>query len=114
MSLPARAMAIADVFEALISIDRPYKSPKKLSETMRIIGFMKKDNHLDPDIVDIFVRSGLYRELADRFVPQELIDDVDEQWILDIKPKPFDLPINRTIPSGFLERFSPLATDPAS
>ena len=49
MSVPARLMAIADVFEALTAQDRPYKKGKTLSESMRIMGFMKKDNHLDPD-----------------------------------------------------------------
>jgi len=92
MSVPARLMAIADVFEALTAQDRPYKKGKTLSESMRIMGFMKKDNHLDPDLFDLFVRSGVYREYADRYLPDELIDEVDEEALLSIEPKPFDLP----------------------
>jgi response regulator RpfG family c-di-GMP phosphodiesterase len=87
MSLPARMMAIADVFEALTASDRPYKPAKKLSETMFIIGKMKEDNHLDPDLVDFFVTSGVYRKFAERHLTKELIDAVDEQKILGIKPK---------------------------
>ncbi len=92
MSIPARIMAIADVFEALTAQDRPYKPGKTLSESMRIMGFMKRDNHLDPDLFDLFVRSGIYRDYGQRFLPPELIDDVDEAALLSIEPKPFELP----------------------
>ena len=92
MSIPARIMAIADVFEALTAQDRPYKKGKTLSETMRIMGFMKQDNHLDPHLLDIFVKSGVYRDYAERYLPEELIDEVDEAAILAIEPKPFELP----------------------
>ena len=90
MSIPARIMAIADVFEALTAQDRPYKPGKTLSESMRIMGFMKRDNHLDPDLFDLFVRSRVYRQYGERFLPPELIDDVDEAALLAIEPKPFE------------------------
>jgi len=92
MSVPARVLAIADVFEALTATDRPYKPGKKLSETMRIMANMKRDNHLDPDLLDHFVKSGIYRRYAERFLSIELIDAVDEAGILNTKPKPFVLP----------------------
>lgn len=92
MSIPARVLAIADVFEALTATDRPYKSGKKLSETMQIMGFMKRDNHLDPEVFDHFVRSGVYRQYAARYLSPDLIDTVDEAALLAISPKPFELP----------------------
>ncbi|HKO91255.1 MAG TPA: HD domain-containing phosphohydrolase, partial [Polyangiaceae bacterium] len=92
MSVPARVLAIADVFEALTATDRPYKPGKKLSEAMQIMGAMKRDNHLDPDLLDHFVRSGVYRRYAERYLGAELIDDVDEAALLAIRPKPFELP----------------------
>ncbi|HVZ36035.1 MAG TPA: HD domain-containing phosphohydrolase, partial [Polyangiaceae bacterium] len=92
MSIPARVLAIADVFEALTATDRPYKPGKKLSEAMQIMGAMKRDNHLDPDLLDHFVSSGVYRRYAERYLGPELIDDVDEAALLAIVPKPFDLP----------------------
>lgn len=92
MSIPARIMAIADVFEALTAADRPYKKAKKLSEAMNIMGKMKEFNHLDPDLFDHFVKSGIYRAYAERFLSAEHIDDVDEEALLVAKPKPFDLP----------------------
>jgi len=57
--LQARILAVADVFEALTAADRPYSHGKKLSEAMRIIGFMVKDKHLDEDLCELLVRSGL-------------------------------------------------------
>ena len=92
MSIPARVLAIADVFEALTATDRPYKPGKKLSETMRIMGAMKRENHLDPALLDHFVSSGVYRRYAERYLSPDLIDEVDEASILNIEPKPFELP----------------------
>jgi len=92
MSIPARLLAIADVFEALTSLDRPYKKPKKLSEAMRIMGFMKKDGHLDAELMDLFVREGVYLDYAHRYMPAELIDEVDEQALLAIEVQDIDLP----------------------
>lgn len=108
MSVPARIMAIADVFEALTAQDRPYKKGKTLSESMRIMGFMKRDNHLDPELLDLFVTSGVYKEYGRRYLPPSLIDEVDEEAILAIEPKSFDLPPapeREERRSGFLPRY---------
>lgn len=91
MSIPARMMAIADIFEALTAVDRPYKKPKKLSEAMAIIGQFKKNNHLDPNVVDFFVTSKTYRKFAEMFLDQSQIDDVDEAAILAIRPDPMQM-----------------------
>ena len=77
MSPVARMMAIADVFEALTATDRPYKKGKTLSEAIKIMSFMKKDKHIDPDLFDLFLRSGVYRHYAERFMRREQIDEVD-------------------------------------
>ena len=77
MSLPARMMAIADIFEALTASDRPYKKPKRLSEAVRIMGFMRKDRHIDPDLFALFLESGVYRAYAERFLAPDQIDEVD-------------------------------------
>jgi HD-GYP domain-containing protein (c-di-GMP phosphodiesterase class II)/HAMP domain-containing protein len=79
MSWPARMMAIADIFEALTAVDRPYKKGKTLSEAIKIMGFMKKDQHIDPELFALFLRSGVYREYAERYMPKELVDEVDVQ-----------------------------------
>jgi len=110
MSIPARIMAIADVFEALTAQDRPYKKAKKLSETMRIMGAMKRDNHLDPDLFDLFIASGVYRDYGKRYLPAALIDDVDEAALLAIRPKPFAMPdadVRRARFRQFLPEYRP-------
>jgi len=81
LSIPARMMGIADIFEALTSSDRPYKKGKKLSECLRILGFMKQDGHVDPDIFDVFVKEKVYQRYADEFLPKEQIDEIDESKI---------------------------------
>jgi hypothetical protein len=88
----ARVMAIADVFEALTAQDRPYKSTKTLSEAMGIMAMMKRDNHLDPQLFDHFVTSGVYRDYAERYMPDALMDEVDEAALLAVEPEPFELP----------------------
>jgi len=77
MSIPARIMAIADIFEALTAADRPYKDAKKISECLRIMGFMKKDNHIDPDLFDVFIKEKVYQEYALKFLKPEQLDDID-------------------------------------
>jgi HD-GYP domain-containing protein (c-di-GMP phosphodiesterase class II) len=75
MSIPARVMAIADIFEALTAADRPYKPPKTLSESLKIMNFMVKDNHIDPDLYKLFIESGVYREYARQFLKPEQLDE---------------------------------------
>jgi HD-GYP domain-containing protein (c-di-GMP phosphodiesterase class II) len=77
MSPVARMMAIADIFEALTAGDRPYKKAKTLSEAIKIMSFMRKDNHVDPELFDLFLTSGVYREYGERFLAREQLDAVD-------------------------------------
>lgn len=73
----ARMMAIADIFEALTASDRPYKKAKTLSEAIKIMGYMKKDNHIDPDLFELFLTSGVYRQYGEQYLQPEQIDEVD-------------------------------------
>ena len=86
MSVPARVMGIADIFEALTSKDRPYKKAKTLSESLAILGRMKVDNHIDPELFDIFIREGIYLRYAQQFLEPEQIDDVDLTLIPGYQP----------------------------
>ncbi|MFH0263238.1 HD domain-containing phosphohydrolase [Vibrio barjaei] len=82
MPLTARVMALADVFEALTSADRPYKEPKTLSESIKIMSFMVKDQHLDAELFKLFLTSGVYQTFAMEFLNPEQIDEVDiEQYL---------------------------------
>ncbi len=77
MSIPARIMAIADIFEALTAKDRPYKKAKTLSESLKILGKMKLDGHIDPDLFDIFVREKVYLRYAQQYLDPEQVDEID-------------------------------------
>ena len=77
MSVQARVMGIADVFEALTASDRPYKSAKTLSESLQILGRMKVDQHVDPDLFDVFLRERVYLDYARRFLAPRQIDRID-------------------------------------
>jgi len=75
--LPARILAVADIFEALTAADRPYKFGKLMSESMRIMEFMVKDNHLDSELCDLIVESGLAVDYARQYIAERQQDDFD-------------------------------------
>jgi len=77
MPLQARMMGIADIFEALTAGDRPYKKAMSLSTALSILGNMKLDNHIDPDLFDVFIREKIYQQYAERFLKPEQMDVVD-------------------------------------
>jgi HD-GYP domain-containing protein (c-di-GMP phosphodiesterase class II) len=81
MSVQARVMGIADIFEALTAKDRPYKKGKTLSESLNILGKFKLNGHIDPDLFDIFIRRRVYAKYAEQFLDPEQIDPVDEAKI---------------------------------
>jgi HD-GYP domain-containing protein (c-di-GMP phosphodiesterase class II) len=85
MSLPARMMAIADIFEALTAADRPYKKPKTLSEALKIMSFMVKDQHVDPDLWELFLTSGVWKHYAEKALRPDQIDEVDISKYLPAK-----------------------------
>ena len=87
MSVPARIMAIADIFEALTACDRPYKKAKSLSEALKIMSFMVKDKHIDPDLWELFLTTGIWKRYAGQFLKPEQIDAVDIDALLGRGPK---------------------------
>jgi HD-GYP domain-containing protein (c-di-GMP phosphodiesterase class II) len=86
MSVQARIMGIADIFEALTAKDRPYKKGKTLSESLEILGRFRLNGHIDPDLFDVFVRKKVYRRYAEMFLDKEQIDAVDEAKIPGYAP----------------------------
>lgn len=77
MSPVARIMAIADIFEALTASDRPYKKGKTLSEAIKIMGFMKNEQHIDAELFKLFLTSGIFKKYAEQYLKPEQIDEVD-------------------------------------
>ncbi len=74
INLQARIMAVSDIFEALSAPDRPYKKPMTVSQAIKILGFMVKDNHIDKDIVDLLIHSGLIEEYAKKYLSENQYD----------------------------------------
>src|SRR3989338_5017897 len=77
MSVQARVMGIADIFEALTAKDRPYKEGKTLTESLTILGKLKLGGHIDPDLFDVFICEKVYLDYARQFLAPEQIDEVD-------------------------------------
>ena len=77
MYIPARILGLADVFEALSASDRPYKKVKMLSDIIAAMSDMAKGGHLDPDLFNLFLTSGVYREYAEQYMKPEQIDNMD-------------------------------------
>jgi HD-GYP domain-containing protein (c-di-GMP phosphodiesterase class II) len=77
MPLTAKIIAVADVFEALTSTDRPYKKAKTLKEAIKIMSFMAKEGHLDQDVFELFLTSGVYQRFAESYMLPEQLDEVD-------------------------------------
>src|SRR5215471_804714 len=88
MSVQARCMGIADIFEALTAMDRPYKQGKTLSEALEILGRFKLNGHIDPDLFDVFIWEGVYLKYAHKYMDPSLIDDVDLSRIPGYTPPP--------------------------
>ncbi len=74
LSLRARMLAIADIFEALTAPDRPYKQPMKLSEALRIMQKMSEEGHIDKDIWQIFMNEKVYLRYGKQYLTPEQID----------------------------------------
>lgn len=88
MSVQARCMGIADIFEALTARDRPYKKGKTLSESLTILGKMKLDHHVDPDLFNIFIWEKVYEKYAQEYLDPEQIDEFDVTKIPGYEPAP--------------------------
>jgi HD-GYP domain-containing protein (c-di-GMP phosphodiesterase class II)/HAMP domain-containing protein len=77
LSIPARIMVIADIFEALTASDRPYNKTKTLSECVKVLAHFKQDQHIDPELFDLFLTTGTYKRYAEKYLLPEQIDEVD-------------------------------------
>lgn len=74
MSVQARMMAIADVFEALTAEDRPYKKPMKLSQAVGILKNMSETGHVDPDLFEVFMNKSVHLKYAKEHLSPEQND----------------------------------------
>ena len=82
MSIQARIMGIADIFEALTARDRPYKPPMKVSQAVSILANFAKGGHIDPDLFQVFMQEKIYLKYAHQFLDPGQVDAVDEAAVL--------------------------------
>ncbi|NWL47568.1 HD domain-containing phosphohydrolase [Pseudomonas hunanensis] len=95
LGIAERVMAIADIFEALTAADRPYKPPKTLSESVKILVAMAREGHVDGQLLQLFLSSGVYRQYAERFLRTEQIDEVDvAYWLAQIQERSAARPVS--------------------
>ncbi|MFJ3147860.1 phosphohydrolase [Pseudomonas putida] len=95
LGIAERVMAIADIFEALTAADRPYKPPKTLSESVKILVAMAREGHVDGQLLQLFLSSGVYRQYAERFLRTEQIDEVDVvYWLAQIQESSAARPVS--------------------
>ncbi|MCP3700390.1 MAG: transporter substrate-binding domain-containing protein [Aliivibrio sp.] len=82
LSIPERILVLADIFEALTASDRPYKKSKPISVSLKIMRNMVLDDHIDKDVFNLFLHSGVYLEYANKYLVPEQIDKVDIDVLL--------------------------------
>jgi len=80
--LQSRILAIADVFDALMST-RSYKIGYGLEKSLTILANMAKNNELDKDLLDILIDNGVYQKFA-KFYDEKNIEDTDVEKIRKI------------------------------
>jgi response regulator RpfG family c-di-GMP phosphodiesterase len=87
MSLQARIMGCAEVFEALTAKDRPYKKGKTLSESLKIMGTMAEEQHIDQEVFTLLIDSGVFQDYANSYVDPSQFDEIDPSKLRGYLPK---------------------------
>jgi HD-GYP domain-containing protein (c-di-GMP phosphodiesterase class II) len=82
LSIPARILAIADIFEALTASDRPYRKPLGTGEAMRILVDFRDRGNLDGDLVELFIRSDIWRRYGENYLSACQMEAFDPDEIL--------------------------------
>jgi HD-GYP domain-containing protein (c-di-GMP phosphodiesterase class II) len=66
LSLETRIMTVCDIFDALTASDRPYKKALPTDKALAILRMEADEGALDPDVVELFCTSGVYKEVLER------------------------------------------------
>ncbi|MBE9579989.1 MAG: GAF domain-containing protein [Proteobacteria bacterium] len=61
LPLQSRILAVADIFDALTALDRPYRSAMPVSKACKILKAHAKAGRLDQDVVNLFIDKELYK-----------------------------------------------------
>lgn len=63
--IQTRIMTVADIYEALIAKDRPYKKSIDRMKSLAILKEEAKNNRLDKELVRIFIEKRVYETKED-------------------------------------------------
>lgn len=83
LPVQSRIIALADIFEALIASDRPYKKANTLSEALSILFVEARKNKIDMNLFRLLISSGMYKKVAEKYLQPEQIDEVDVARFLE-------------------------------
>ena len=72
LTLEDKILAICDIFEALTASDRPYKTPKKLSEVFKIMEFMVKGKEIDEILFEFFIKKEIWKQYIKYLLPEQI------------------------------------------
>ena len=64
--LQSRIMTIADIFDALVAWDRPYKRSVPVERALEILTEEAADGKLDSDLLDVFVQAKIFEKTTSR------------------------------------------------
>jgi HD-GYP domain-containing protein (c-di-GMP phosphodiesterase class II) len=73
----SRIIGISDKFETLTSAGKSHKKGKTLSEVITYMDALRNDKHIDSELFEIFLSSGIYMDYAKRHMEPYQIDEVD-------------------------------------
>lgn len=97
----SRIIAVADVFDALVSFDRPYKKNLTVNKALSILKEEAVKKHLDKKIVDLFTEKELYKYERRRYRRIDLDTTISYQII----------PQRKIIKDGIREKTKSAASD---
>ena len=66
LSLETRIMTVCDIFDALTASDRPYKKAMPVGKALEVLRAEAEAGQLDPNVVALFIESGVYRKVLER------------------------------------------------
>ncbi|MFZ4288936.1 HD domain-containing phosphohydrolase [Variovorax sp. HJSM1_2] len=74
LSLPAKMLAIAEMFSALTARDRAYKSSMSMAQALESLMRLTKNGQIDAELFDVFMRQKVYRRYARTFLAPDQLD----------------------------------------
>jgi HD-GYP domain-containing protein (c-di-GMP phosphodiesterase class II) len=69
LSFEIKALAVIDIYDALVAQDRPYKPKMPPEKAIEILRAEARANHLDGSIIEFFIANGIQKIFLDEQFP---------------------------------------------